>query len=204
MERVFGFSFLRVNMYKYFSGSATNEENCCKLTCVYSGGQTGADRAGLEVARDMGLETGGWAPVGYYTTDGPDPSLRAFGLRELTERDTTAKMYIARSMRNVDDTDGTIVFRTRDSPGTDKTIGYCWTGKWRNIPRKVLPIREHRPVLTISKMDDGDADRVVEFLLRFSIRKLNIAGHRDTDVSRPWQKKVYTFLRGALEKALQK
>lgn len=54
------------------------------LRKVISGGQTGADRAGLEVAHKLGLETGGWAPSGYVTSLGRDRSLGTkFGLKEL-------------------------------------------------------------------------------------------------------------------------
>ncbi len=47
---------------------------------IISGGQTGADRAALEIARELGFETGGIAPAGYMTEDGPDISLKDFGL----------------------------------------------------------------------------------------------------------------------------
>lgn len=49
---------------------------------IISGGQTGADRGGLEAARTLGIPTGGTAPRGYLTETGPDESLREFGLTE--------------------------------------------------------------------------------------------------------------------------
>src|SRR5262245_37269304 len=50
---------------------------------VVSGGQTGADQAGLIAARRFGIPTGGWMPKGFLTTTGPAPDLaREFGLRE--------------------------------------------------------------------------------------------------------------------------
>ena len=50
---------------------------------IISGGQTGIDRMGLEVARELGLPTGGTAPKSYWTENGADPSLAAFGLAGL-------------------------------------------------------------------------------------------------------------------------
>jgi Circularly permutated YpsA SLOG family len=49
---------------------------------IVSGGQTGADQAGLRAARAAGIETGGWAPKGWDTEDGPAPWLEDFGLIE--------------------------------------------------------------------------------------------------------------------------
>lgn len=82
-----------------------------KLKKVISGGQTGADRAGLECARDLGLETGGWAPRGFRTENGPDPSLKDFGLVETASDD-----YPTRTRYNVRDSDATIWFGSK-SPG---------------------------------------------------------------------------------------
>lgn len=83
-----------------------------KLRQVISGGQTGADRAGLECARDLGLETGGTAPKGYRTENGPDVSLRDFGLVE-----SHSASYPDRTRANVRNSDATIWFGTVDSPG---------------------------------------------------------------------------------------
>lgn len=70
---------------------------------IISGGQTGVDQAGLRVARRFGLETGGWAPHGWITLDGPKrEELSAFGLVE------HAGSYSARTEANVRDSDATI------------------------------------------------------------------------------------------------
>ena len=46
------------------------------LTKIISGGQTGADYGALLAAHALGLETGGWAPKGWRTEDGPKPVTR--------------------------------------------------------------------------------------------------------------------------------
>ena len=40
---------------------------------IISGGQTGVDRAALDVAIEMGIPCGGWCPVGRDADDGPIP-----------------------------------------------------------------------------------------------------------------------------------
>lgn len=83
-----------------------------KLRMVLSGGQTGADRTGLECARELSLETGGWAPRGYRTENGPDPTLKDFHLNETASDD-----YPTRTKRNVNDSEATVWFGNVDSPG---------------------------------------------------------------------------------------
>ena len=87
-----------------------------KLHKVISGGQTGADRAGLECAKELGLETGGTAPSNYYTEDGPDISLKDFGL-------VTGGDYRSRTRQNVYDADATLWFGNTSSPGYKCTAG---------------------------------------------------------------------------------
>jgi hypothetical protein len=40
---------------------------------IISGGQTGVDRAALDVALELGLACGGWCPKGRRAEDGPIP-----------------------------------------------------------------------------------------------------------------------------------
>ena len=40
---------------------------------IVSGGQTGVDRAALDVAIDKGVAYGGWCPKGAWAEDLPDP-----------------------------------------------------------------------------------------------------------------------------------
>jgi hypothetical protein len=76
-----------------------------KLRKIISGGQTGADQAGLEAAKSCLLETGGWAPKGWFTEDGPRHGLlKGFGLCEC------GSGYAERTRLNVKDSDATIRF----------------------------------------------------------------------------------------------
>jgi len=40
---------------------------------VIAGGQTGVDRAALDLALEMGIPSGGWCPKGRRSEDGPIP-----------------------------------------------------------------------------------------------------------------------------------
>jgi hypothetical protein len=84
---------------------------------IISGGQTGADRAGLEAARFLGIETGGYCPRDCRTERGPDPSLLDFGLLP-----TASQSYTQRTILNIKVADATVVFGELDSPGAKLTI----------------------------------------------------------------------------------
>ena len=68
-----------------------------------SGGQTGADRAGLDFAIEAGLEHGGYVPRGRKAEDG-----RIDDRYNLVELSTTS--YPARTRRNIEESDGTVIF----------------------------------------------------------------------------------------------
>lgn len=88
-----------------------------RLKRVIAGGQTGADRAGLECAKALGLETGGTAPKGYRTDAGPDPTLKDLGLVE-----SFSTGYPIRTSQNVKDSDATVWFGDSTSPGYRCTL----------------------------------------------------------------------------------
>jgi len=69
---------------------------------IISGGQTGADRAALDVAIELDIQHGGWVPKGRKTENGVLP-----GKYELQEMPTAS--YPKRTERNVLDSDGTLI-----------------------------------------------------------------------------------------------
>jgi hypothetical protein len=176
-----------------------------QLRKIISGGQTGADYAALKVARKLGLSTGGWTPPKFMTEAGKNPKLgKKYSLQELSCRSTTPLYvsYIQRSKKNVDDSDATLVFRIRASPGTDKTIGYCLTGKWQTASSSE---KHYRPVLVITdavllvnfeneEVKRRDADAVRAFLIEHNVKTLNVAGHRQDSKDPTWQSRVLSFL----------
>lgn len=91
-----------------------------KLKKVISGGQTGADRTGLECAKELGLQTGGTAPLGYRTETGKDLSLKDFGLTESADIS-----YVPRTRANAKNSDVTLWFGNTNSPGYYCTKKAC-------------------------------------------------------------------------------
>jgi hypothetical protein len=72
---------------------------------IISGGQTGADRAALDVAIELGISHGGWIPKGRRTEDGKLPA--RYHLRE-----TRSRSYSERTRRNVRYADATLILTT--------------------------------------------------------------------------------------------
>ncbi len=83
---------------------------------IVSGGQTGVDRAALDVALDLGLPCGGWCPRGRLAEDGAIAG--RYPLRETAGAD-----YAERTRLNVRDSDATLVLtRGRPAGGTALTL----------------------------------------------------------------------------------
>lgn len=70
---------------------------------IISGGQTGADRAGLDWAIDHGIAHGGWCPRGRISTDGSIDNRY-----NLLETESTG--YRQRTRRNIESSDATVIF----------------------------------------------------------------------------------------------
>lgn len=135
-----------------------------ELRRVVSGGQTGADRAALDVAIGLGIPYGGWCPAGGRAEDHPmPPGLLADypDLRETEEADADV-----RTERNVRDSDATLVLVPRGdwhSPGTDRTVDCC-----RCLGRPHL----------VATLDDPGA--VAAWLVDTAGSVLNVAGPRES------------------------
>ena len=160
-----------------------------RVVKLISGGQSGADIAGLRAGRRLQLETGGFAPQGYRTARGADLSLASYGLIQLTGGDFRSQ-YPRRSMMNVDAADATIAIRLGGSVGTDKSIGYALTKKWHSVSTAVAndprpptsePPTKYRPVLVVHSLDSEASVvmAIMVFVQRHRVRVLNVCGHRE-------------------------
>jgi len=180
---------------------------------VISGGQTGADRAGLEAAAYLGIQTGGTAAPGFSTSTGRDESLKKFGLVPIGCGGSIRKGYVDRTKKNVDDSDATLAFSTHSSSGTDNTIGYCISGTWKTYTRVPLASRAsrrvkngvwtvttetYRPICVVTNMRaEGAVEQVQAFMRECDVETLNVAGHRDD--KRGFQGKVQMFMLRVLD-----
>src|SRR3954447_23558628 len=86
---------------------------------LISGGQTGVDRAALDVALALGIPCGGWCPKGRKAEDGPIPERYP-----LTE--TPSGSYSQRTRWNVRDADATLILTWgQPTSGTLLTVNAC-------------------------------------------------------------------------------
>jgi len=126
---------------------------------IISGGQTGADRAALDVAIKLGIPHGGWVPKGRKTESGPLPE--RYQLQEMGTRG-----YAERTEQNVLDSDGTLIL----SHG--KLIG----GSALTLR---LAKKHDRPWLHVDfdRLNTFDAAHLINsWIVRHLIRILNVAG----------------------------
>jgi hypothetical protein len=137
---------------------------------IISGGQTGADMGGLLAARDLGLETGGAAPQGWWTEQGPKETLlRSFGLNEWIEPG-----YPARTSQNVIQSDGTLLVGPYDSGGSAFTFAVAQEVK------KPVFLLVYSAALHIQNFD-LQVEAFREWLERHQIQVLNVAGNRESN-----------------------
>lgn len=134
-----------------------------KLKKVISGGQTGADQAGLVAAKVFNLETGGFAPDNFQTVNGPFPALgHLYGLIE-------GGNYVQRTEKNVRAADATIRFASNlKSPGELATL--------RAINKHHKPYLDVQ--LPVASVFDA-AERIATFIEHTGIATLNVAGNSD-------------------------
>lgn len=126
---------------------------------IISGGQTGADQAGLMAARRFGIPTGGWMPKGFQTSSGPAPEIaREFGLREHPGG------YADRTETNVRTAHGTLRFAA-----SFETLGEKCTLKC---------IRQHsKPYMDIDLTAPPPVEEVAAWIKRHDVKVLNVAGN---------------------------
>lgn len=127
---------------------------------VVSGGQTGVDRAALDVALELGIECGGWCPRGRRAEDGPIPD--RYPLDE-----TPSSEYPERTARNVRDADATLVLCLGEADrGTRLTLR--------------IAEREGRPCHRVDLSGGIDLEELRDWLAAVPVRTLNVAGPRES------------------------
>jgi hypothetical protein len=94
------------------------------LRKIISGGQTGADQAGLDFAIETGLEHGGYVPRSRKAEDG-----RIDERYNLVELSTSS--YPARTRRNIEESDGAGIFSLEPA-------GRCRAQVWAGIEAQWL------------------------------------------------------------------
>jgi hypothetical protein len=126
---------------------------------IVSGGQTGVDRAALDVAIALGIAHGGWCPAGRLSEDGSVPS--RYELQE-----TTSSEYPVRTEQNVIDSDATLILCVDQLRGGTRLT-------------KRLCARHCKPHLVV-RIDQGQQKEVHQWLARQRPKCLNVAGPRES------------------------
>jgi hypothetical protein len=131
---------------------------------IISGGQTGVDRAALDVALKHGIECGGWCPAGRLDEFGRIPD--HYPVREL-DRGSFAE----RTLQNVKDSEVTVIICFGEPRGgTQFTIDCC-----RQLERlhKIIDAEKTSP--------DEAAWVIGNFVHQHKIDILNVAGPRQSE-----------------------
>jgi len=128
---------------------------------IVSGGQTGVDRAALDVGLALRVGIGGYCPKGRKAEDGPI-DLR-YPLKEMETSD-----YLERTKKNVDIANATLIL----TPGRHLSGGTARTHTYAFAQKPLGALRVVDPVML------SEIDAVKEWASKYPI--LNIAGPRES------------------------
>jgi hypothetical protein len=131
---------------------------------IISGGQTGVDRAALDLAAKHGIECGGWCPAGRLDEFGRIPD--RYPVQELE-----AGGFAERTLQNVKGSDGTvIIYSGKLAGGTQQTVRFC------------VELERPYQLIDASKIStEGAAKLMTDFVHKNKIRILNVAGPRQSE-----------------------
>jgi hypothetical protein len=129
-----------------------------RVAKIVSGGQTGVDRAALDVAIALQIPCGGWCPRGRRAEDG-----------RLHERyplqETESRSYSRRTIQNVIDSDGTLII----------TIGTLTGG---TLLTKNTAEKHQKPYVIVDLADSTKIASVRKWMQEHAVGVLNVAGPR--------------------------
>jgi len=147
--------------------------NKTQIVCqkIISGGQTGVDRGALDACFDYSFPCGGWCPKGRLANDGAID--KKYPLQETKEKE-----YSARTIKNVEEADGTLIIAPENiSGGTMLTY---------QVAKK-----KNKPVILVHP-DPADnsmkISSIAGWLVTHSIKTLNVAGPRESEWPEAWSK----------------
>lgn len=141
---------------------------------IISGGQTGVDRAALDVAIERGMSWGGWCPKGGWAEDLPDPPGLLNKYPRL--RETPCSQPEQRTQWNVRDSDAVLIIADRE--GLSASKGTRFAQEWAN--------RYDKPLLVIDVSQPDAAAQVAKWLRaqrrRFGAHMaLGVGGPRESE-----------------------
>jgi Circularly permutated YpsA SLOG family len=158
-----------------------------KALKIISGGQTGVDRAALDVALRHGIKCGGWCPAGRLDEFGNIPD--RYPVQELEQGNREGRsldrpggletaapwekpdIFAKRTLQNVKDSDGTvIIYQLKLRGGTEQTVRFC------------LELKRPHELIDASEISAEDAAKLIgDFVDKNKINILNVAGPRQSE-----------------------
>jgi len=130
------------------------------VSIIVTGGQTGVDRAALDVAREFDIECAGWCPKGRIAEDGPID--QRYPLTETDSADVAQ-----RTEWNARDSDATLVLTCgKPTDGTPLTVTMA-----RKYGKPCLILDLEQPIIK---------EIFVDWLHKHNVSRLNIAGPRES------------------------
>jgi hypothetical protein len=162
------------------------------IETIVSGGQTGVDRAALDIAIEYKIPHSGWCPFGRKAEDGV--ILPKYNLKEAPEptpeesKDPDA-IYKKRTELNAKDSDGTLII-LKDAPmgGTLFTID--------------MLKKYNKPYLIYNIEKSSGINEIIGWIKKNNIKKLNVAGPRESQTDGIY-KAALNILRGVLSYELK-
>jgi hypothetical protein len=134
------------------------------LKKIISGGQTGADIAGIDAAIEHGLSYGGWLPKGRKTEKG------ALDLKYTNMTEMPVGDYQEMTEENVKDSDGTVIFTHGKYSGVSAlTMNYA--------------AKHNKPFLHLDldvASESTAIESLIEWIYKQKIETLNVAGSRES------------------------
>ncbi|MDZ7662527.1 putative molybdenum carrier protein [Thiohalophilus sp.] len=122
---------------------------------IISGGQTGVDRAALDVALEVGMACGGWCPRGRAAEDGTIPA--SYPLLEVSGG------YRVRTEKNIKMADGTLILNRGELIGGSRLTAN-------------LADKHQKPLLVIDLDHPREVADVWAWLESHAIQTINMAG----------------------------
>lgn len=159
----------------YKKSTTNNKKTSALVSKIISGGQTGVDTIGLQVARELGIETGGTAPKGFLREKGIDKEdISSYNLIEITDEeqaDYTKRKgktdpFTGRTELNVRNSDGTVYFYTSDD-------------KAGMLATKRSADDWNKPFIT-----NPTAEQLKQWIIDNDIKTLNVAGNRGSKLAK--------------------
>lgn len=161
----------------YFVGRGGKVQRCMSdegFSGIVSGGQTGADRGGIEAAIEMDAHYTGWCPKGRRAEDGYIPD-------HIVLTETREEGYLLRTEINVAFSSATVIFTCGPlTGGSKKTLEFITA--------------QNKPYMWIDLRNEGEyAALIVQFVHDHKVTFLNIAGNRESKAP-GIQQKVKTIM----------